>query len=65
MGRWPTSRTPRRTRWGGNTGGDYREFPLLDDVGTHVLTATPFSATSAGGVGGVPLTIRFEVRTTR
>ena len=31
-------------------------------VGTHVLTAVPYSAASAGGLGGVPLTIRFTVQ---
>ncbi|NMO15323.1 vanadium-dependent haloperoxidase [Pyxidicoccus fallax] len=31
-------------------------------VGTHVLRATPYSAANAGGVGGVPLVIRFTVQ---
>lgn len=40
--------------------GDYVPFPLTP--GTHVLKATPYSAANAGGLGGVPLTIRFTVR---
>jgi hypothetical protein len=31
-------------------------------TGTHVLSAIPFSETNAGGLGGVPLTIRFNVQ---
>jgi hypothetical protein len=45
---------------GSNSGTDYGPFTFT--VGTHVLTATPFSSSNAQGVGGVPLTIRFTVQ---
>ncbi|WP_164019060.1 vanadium-dependent haloperoxidase [Pyxidicoccus trucidator] len=31
-------------------------------TGTHVLTATPYSEASAAGLGGVPLTLRFNIQ---
>jgi hypothetical protein len=44
---------------GKDDSGDYRPFPFTP--GTHVLTATPYSADDGTGVGGVPLTLRFTV----
>ena len=41
----------------GDSGGN-----VTLSAGTHVLRAIPFSEASAGGVGGVPLTIRFSVQ---
>ena len=43
----------------GDTNGDYN--PWTPALGSHTLTATPFSAASAGGTAGTPLTITFTV----
>lgn len=40
--------------------GDYPAFNFT--VGTHVLSATPFSDSGATLLGGVPLTVRFTVQ---
>jgi hypothetical protein len=37
-------------------------FATAVSVGTHVLTATPFSEANAQGLGGVPLTVRVTVQ---
>lgn len=36
--------------------------PFTFTIGTHALRATPYSAANGGGVGGVPLVIRFTVQ---
>lgn len=38
------------------------EMPVTATVGTHVLTATPYSEANGQGLGGVPLTVRFTVQ---
>ncbi|MFP2927547.1 hypothetical protein ACLESO_20590 [Pyxidicoccus sp. 3LG] len=42
--------------------GDPNLPPVDLTVGTHVVRATPYSASAAGGLGGVPLVIRFTVQ---
>jgi hypothetical protein len=39
--------------------------PLTPGVGSHVLTATPFSGGGGSGLGGVPASVRFRVATRR
>jgi hypothetical protein len=46
--------------FGTRGGGDYVGVTVT--VGTHVLTATPYSQGNAGGLGGVPQTVRFTVQ---
>jgi hypothetical protein len=38
------------------------QFSSIATVGTHVLTATPYSEANAQGLGGVPLTVRVTVQ---
>lgn len=45
---------------GGNTGDDYD--PVTLPVGTHTLTATPYSLRGGRGVAGKPVTVTFEVK---
>jgi hypothetical protein len=45
---------------GGNTGDDYD--PITLPVGTHTLTATPYSLRGGKGVAGKPVTVTFEVK---
>ncbi|MCP3136286.1 hypothetical protein [Pyxidicoccus xibeiensis] len=42
--------------------GDPNLPPVDLTVGTHSVRATPYSASAAGGLGGVPLVIRFTVQ---
>ncbi|MBN8226826.1 phosphoesterase [Corallococcus macrosporus] len=37
-------------------------LPATATVGTHVLTATPYSEANGQGLGGVPLSVRFTVQ---
>ncbi|HYO56388.1 LamG-like jellyroll fold domain-containing protein [Archangium sp.] len=39
--------------------------PLTPGLGSHVLTATPFSGSGGSGLGGVPASVRFRVATRR
>ncbi|WP_265991520.1 putative Ig domain-containing protein [Larkinella insperata] len=43
----------------GNSGSDYTSWTPA--VGSYTLTATPYTATAAGGTAGTPLTISFTV----
>ncbi|VGO22463.1 hypothetical protein SCARR_04546 [Pontiella sulfatireligans] len=43
----------------GDTSGDYWNWTPL--VGSHTVTATPYTDAGAGGTGGTPLTIHFTV----
>jgi hypothetical protein len=43
----------------GDTSGNYN--PWTPSVGSHSLTATPYTASAAGGTAGTSLTVRFTV----
>jgi hypothetical protein len=43
----------------GDSSGDYN--PWTPTVGSHTITATPYTGASAGGTAGTPLTVSFTV----
>ncbi len=45
----------------GGSGGDYAPWSGVALVGTHSLTATPFSGGGGSGTAGTPLSIGFEI----
>jgi predicted extracellular nuclease len=45
---------------GNGSGGNYS--PVTLTIGSHTLTATPYTGNNANGTAGTPLTITFEVR---
>ena len=50
----------RIERHGGDAPGD-DYLPWTPSVGSHTLVATPYTAASAGGTAGTPLTVNFSV----
>ncbi|MCB0323945.1 MAG: choice-of-anchor D domain-containing protein, partial [Bdellovibrionales bacterium] len=44
---------------GGDFNGDY--FDLAINVGSHTVTATPYSGSSGSGTAGVPFTVTFSI----